>query len=169
MDGSVELTEAEKDVLATADSLRSGQTVEASGLVGANDHHRPIYQIDYTILIESYSNIAKLCSNNPNDILSMANPDNTARRANHQDRDGNLPDPPYIDGNEHGYLEFHVEKSGVKNPKNLRIVYDTGRRRLYVSPSHYNVWKDRDGTEMNPFILVAGCPPLVSGRDAKWE
>ncbi len=94
----------------------------------------------------------------------MAHQYSEARRENHNDVAGNLPNLSYDYDDENtidGYYEYHIEKCGVRVAKNVRITYDSGRQRLYISPSHYNAWKDNDGTDMNPFFLIANCPPFT--------
>ena len=167
MDANLQLTDDEKDCLENANNLRAKQgQLALSGFVGRENEDNggplPIYQLDYATLIANFPNFSVLTNNNPADKRSMAHQYCSSRRENHNDKDQHLPDLPYDyddPTNLDGYYEYHIDNSGVKSPKNLRIVFDSGRNRLYISPSHYNLWKDNNGNLMNPFFLVTNCPP----------
>lgn len=85
----------------------------------------------------------------------------------HEDRDGNLPVPP---GNGVSYREYFVPGNSLPKPAFLRLVADLRNRRMYVTPTHYDVWiQDREAASrlaentavagtadgaQNPFFLL---------------
>ncbi len=158
-------TPIEKECLQSANDLRGDQgNLNESGLAGRNAQALPIYELDFNILIIRFPEIGKFLNNDPNNSTGLACQYSAARRENHNDVLGSLPDaaPDYNDPNTtDGYYEYHVETCGVKVAKNIRFIYDSQRQRLYVSPSHYNAWRDNSGANMNPFFLIANAPPLV--------
>lgn len=85
----------------------------------------------------------------------------------HDDRDGNLPVPP---GNGVAYREYYVPGNDLPKPAYLRLVADLHNRRLFITPTHYDVWiQDREAAKrldgntpiapgafgaQNPFFLI---------------
>lgn len=86
---------------------------------------------------------------------------------NHDDRNGNLPVAP---GNGVVYREYFVPGNKLPKPAFLRLIADLHNQRLYITPTHYDVWlQDRDvangigenndipatmANAMNPFFLI---------------
>jgi hypothetical protein len=86
---------------------------------------------------------------------------------NHEDRLGNLPTAP---GNGVAYREYYIPKNDLPKAAFARLVADLTNSRLYITPTHYDVWiVDRskiaqldtnalvdpgnDGAQ-NPFFLI---------------
>jgi hypothetical protein len=85
----------------------------------------------------------------------------------HDDRDGNLPVAP---GNGVSYREYFVPSNQLPKPAYLRLVADMQNGRLFITPTHYDVWsQDRDAAKkldedtkiadtatgaQNPFFLI---------------
>lgn len=63
----------------------------------------------------------------------------------HDDRDGNLPVAP---GNGVAYREYNVPANALPKAAYVRLVSDLTNRRLYIAPTHYDVWiLDRKATD----------------------
>lgn len=87
----------------------------------------------------------------------------------HDDRLGNLPQAP---GGKIQYREYFLTGNTFTWPGFLRLVGDPGSRRLFVTPTHYDVWLQNPQTAgtadtnnliapgtagaRNPFFLVTG-------------
>lgn len=129
----------------------------------------PIYTIRASALISS--GIAGTLANVISSIKSHSDQDWKLgnRRSDHEDRLGNLPNDP---GNGIVYREYHVPGNGAPASGYWRLVADIKNRRLYISPTHYEVWfrnqssansfdpqqevpATHEGAQ-NPFFLLAG-------------
>lgn len=73
---------------------------------------------------------------------------------NHEDRLGNLPVAP---GNGVAYREYYVASNKLPKPGYVRLVSDLQNRRLFITPTHYDVWiPDRVAAEqLDEGALVA--------------
>jgi hypothetical protein len=75
----------------------------------------------------------------------------------HDDRDGNLPVAP---GNGVAYREYHVPGNDLPKAAYLRLVADLQNRRLFITPTHYDVWiQDRTAA-----AKLDGATPVASGN-----
>ncbi|GAP37964.1 hypothetical protein ABXN37_22850 [Piscinibacter sakaiensis] len=81
---------------------------------------------------------------------------NEAQRTDHNDDLGNLPYAPH--GSKHPVQEFHLKSNGLPHPNHPRLLWDTYRRMVFITPCHYDPWSDASGTERNPFYLIVGTP-----------
>lgn len=103
---------------------------------------------------------------------------NAYRRTDHDDRDGNLPVAPQ--GNV-VYREYHVPGTRAPRPGFVRLVHDPHYRRLFLTPTHYDIWLVADGAArrhdadtavapnaphaQNPFYLIDTGPQVEPLRD----
>ena len=55
----------------------------------------------------------------------------------HDDRDGNLPVAP---GAGVAYREYYVSPNSLPMPGYVRLVADLHNKRVYITPTHYDVW-----------------------------
>jgi hypothetical protein len=107
----------------------------------------PIYELDYSKLIKRVKNLQT--------VVEDIGKGDGARRSDHGDDLGNLPFAPT-----QGYpvAEYHVGGNGLPYPAHFRVLYDSYRRLIYVTPCHYDPWTDAKGTNRNPFYLVNNAP-----------
>jgi len=107
----------------------------------------PIYELDYNKLAGKVNNLKTI-------VEGIGNGDG-ARRSDHGDDLGNLPFAPT-----QGYAvaEYHVAGNGLPYPAHFRVLYDSYRRLIYVTPCHYDPWTDASGTNRNPFYVLTNAP-----------
>jgi len=106
-----------------------------------------LYELDYAKLIARV--------NNMKGVVDGIGAGDEARRSDHGDALGNLPFAPT-----QGYAvaEYHVGGNGLPYPAHFRVLYDSYRRLIYVTPCHYDPWTDATGANRNPFYLVTSAP-----------
>lgn len=131
----------------------------------------PIYEIRYGALAGSPlvgPNFATIVKSMVRDNLKDA-AKGYRQPTDHDDRLGNLPDAP---GGKIVYREYFLPGNTFIWPGYLRLIADPGRKRLYITPTHYDVWLRNPvvaantptaalmppGTAgaRNPFFLVGG-------------
>ena len=148
--------------LANANFIQAGQGALATHMNGRTTG-LPVYELDYNQLELRVPAIGPIVRSAPADARSMANAACVNRRANHNDALGNLPFGPSPN---HALCEYHVPANGLPYPAHLRLVYDTYRRMLYITPTHYDPWNDNTGAAHNPFYLVLNTPYMTFGGRA---
>jgi hypothetical protein len=136
---------AVKKVASTTTTL-SGRT---SGL--------PIYQVNLSdlkaVLGETLQTVlSSMKVNNDADLLQ-----GYRQPTDHDDRDGNLPAAP---GNGVAYREYYVPANSLPKPGYVRLVSDLHNRRLFITPTHYDVWiTDREAAK-----LMDGATPVAPSK-----
>jgi hypothetical protein len=142
--------------VATTTTIYSGRTSKL-----------PIYTV-------GLSGLGKVVGDILQKVISSMKPDDEKdlmqgyrQPTDHDNRDGNLPVAP---GNGVAYREYYVPGNTLPKPAYLRLVADMQNRRLYITPTHYDVWvQDRKVAEnlsagaavaptttgaQNPFFLL---------------
>jgi hypothetical protein len=127
----------------------------------------PIYVVDLSKLLT-------VVGDNLRVVLSSMKVDNDKdllqgyrQPTDHDDRDGNLPVAP---GGGVTYREYYVPANDLPKPAYVRLVADFQNGRLYITPTHYDVWiqdrtaaRDLDAATpvaanapgaQNPFFLI---------------
>jgi len=131
----------------------------------------PIYEIRYSELACS-----PLVGPNFRHVVTSVHRDDSKdlqngyrQPTNHDDRLGNLPVAP---GGRVVYREYYLTGNTLTWPGFVRLIADPGKRRLYITPTHYDVWLVENAAAArastaqliapvtagarNPFYLVAG-------------
>lgn len=102
----------------------------------------PIYVVHLSRLADAVGPNLSVVINSikPNDDKDLAQ--GYRQPTNHDDRDGNLPTAP---GNGVVYREYFVPDNKLPKSAYVRLVADLQNRRLFITPTHYDVWiQDRD-------------------------
>jgi hypothetical protein len=131
----------------------------------------PIYEIAYSTFRNNSLSGAKLdtivtsiVKNNNNDLIN-----GYRQPTDHDDRLGNLPVAP---GGGVVYREYYLPDNGFGSSGYLRLVADLKNKRLFITPTHYDVWLESPqaagtaavnaainattGGARNPFYLLRG-------------
>ena len=129
----------------------------------------PIYEVRYYTFANSPLSGPKF-----NTLITKINRDNMKDLSNgfrqptdHDDRLGNLPVAP---GGKVVYREYYLSDNGFPNPGYVRVVADMGKRRLFITPTHYDVFLVANAAHAdvnnaiapgtagahNPFFLISG-------------
>ncbi len=131
----------------------------------------PIYEVRYSVLssntVVGPNFVTVVKSINRDNRTDLAN--NYRQPTDHDDRDGNLPVAP---GGRVVYREYYLAGNLLAWPGFVRLVADMGNRRLFITPTHYDVWLQSPAAAIgaaigapvasatagarNPFYLVGG-------------
>jgi hypothetical protein len=113
-------------------------TAHTQRLAGRSAPNLPIYEIDFTTFKDKHG--GEFLLSIVQTILADDDADSDAswanRRTNHDDNLGNLP---AATGGA-TFREYHVQSNKLPKPAYMRLVADVANRRLYVTPTHYEVW-----------------------------
>lgn len=123
----------------TANANALSKIASPGALRGRGAARLVIYTVDYASLRAS-----GFAGPNLDTIVSSIVADDEAdlikgyrQPTNHEDRDSNLPVAP---DNNVVYREYFVSKNNFKWPGFPRLVADLHNRRLFLTPTHYDVW-----------------------------
>lgn len=135
---------------------------------GLNLHGRTTALAIYEVAYATFRN-NDLSGPNLNIIVSSIVADDEADAINgyrqptdHDDRLGNLPVAP---GNGVVYREYFLPKNKFTWPGFLRLVADLHNRRLFITPTHYDVWLQDPGLAKNANVATAIAANLSSSRN----
>lgn len=111
----------------------------------------PIYEVEYSKFRGS-----PLSGANLDTVVRGMNPDNAKDMANrqptnHNDDLGNLPVAP---GGKVEYREYYLAGNGFNMSGYVRLVSDRKNKRLYITPTHYDVWQFD--------MVAAGAAPVAA-------
>jgi hypothetical protein len=127
----------------------------------------PIYEVNLSALTEVMGpNVATVINSIKRDNIKDAE-QGYRQPTDHDDRDGNLP---VIPGNGVTYREYNVPGNKLPKAAYVRLVADLTNGRIYITPTHYDVWiPDREAARnlnentpvaattagaQNPFFLI---------------
>jgi hypothetical protein len=97
----------------------------------------PIYTVNYSALKVAVGGkletvIGSIKVDNDKDLQN-----GFRQPTDHEDRDGNLPAAP---GAGVQYREYYVADNNLAKPGYVRLVADLHNKRMYITPTHYDVW-----------------------------
>jgi hypothetical protein len=148
---------------ALRDNLPPGVKVFGATLFGRTTN-LPIYEVAFSIFQSS-----PLAGANLVKVVTSIEKDNIRDAANgyrqptdHDDRLGNLPVAP---GGGVVYREYYLAGNGFTNPGFVRLVADLGNKRLYITPTHYDVWFEGPPAAANADVNAAINPTTVGARN----
>jgi hypothetical protein len=122
---------------ANGNQLSGGGGASTGSLFKGRTTNLPIYEVRLGAL----SACAQLKASTLMEIVKSLNKsagrDSTARRTDHDDNLGNLPDAP---GTGITYREYHVGKTAFSKPGYVRLVADFTKKRLFITPTHYDLY-----------------------------
>jgi hypothetical protein len=148
---------------ALRDNLPQGVNVFGAALFGRTTN-LPIYEVAFSTFRSSLlagANMVKVVTSIEKDNIRDA-AKGYRQPTDHDDRLGNLPVAP---GGGVVYREYYLAGNGFTNPGFVRLVADLKNKRLYITPTHYDVWLESPPAAANANVNAAINPATVGARN----
>ena len=149
----------------TANGNTVGALASLNGFVlTGRTQNLPIYEIRYSVLSSNtmvgpnFTTVVRsITRDNQRDLVN-----GYRQPTDHDDRDGNLPVAP---GGRVVYREYFLAGNILPWPGFVRLVADMGNRRLFITPTHYDIWLQSPADAINAPIAAPIAPGTAGARN----